>query len=332
MPRHLRYQSTERAQHLITARCLQGYSLLRPSPQLNRTIAGCLARALEHSEGEVELHHYVIMSNHFHLIITSYTSHAKARFMCHLSSNIAREVCRAQRWSEHVWGGRYHSHELVDEAALISAYKYLFKNSVKEGLVDHPREWPGLHGWRQLCAGEQVLGEWVERAQLFWARQTKKGANATERDFTRMLPVTLTRPTCWASWSEGEYRARCVEWAEEATREAREELAERWAQELRQRGLTRAEATLALCMVVGAQAVCAEEVFIRRAPSRSPRPLCRSGCPRRFLEYMTGYREFKERFLEASARLRAAVARGRAIPQVVFPVGGVPFYVGVSMT
>ncbi len=330
MPRHLRYQSSHRALHLITARCLQGYSLLRPSPRLNLLVAGCLARAIEHSEGEIALHHHAVMSNHLHLIITSETTHAKARFMCHLSSNLARELCRALRWSEHVWGGRYHSHELVDEEALISAYKYLFKNSVKEGLVDHPREWPGLHGWAQLCEGREVLGEWVERARLYWARQTKGGALLTERDFTRVMPLTLSRPACWAHWSDDEYRARCLEWAAEAVREAREEASARWAEGLRARGLSRAEASVALFAVVGARAVCEEEVFTRRPAPRAPRPLCRAGCPARFLEYQRGYRRFKEVFLEASGRLRSAVARGLPPPRVVFPEGGAPFYVGIS--
>jgi len=332
MPRHLRYQSTPSAQHLITARCIQGYDLLQPSPTRNLLIAGCLARALEHSAGEVELHHYVVMSNHLHLIITSVTSHAKARFMCHLSSNLAREICRSRPWSEHVWGSRYHSHELLDEEALISAYKYLFKNCVKEGLVEHPREWPGLHGWAQLCEGRTVVGEWVERARCFWARQTKRGARLTERDFTRTLPLTLTRPARWAHMGEEEYVGRCRAWAEEAVREGREEAVARWTAELRARGLTRAEASLALFAVLGAEAVCAQDVFRRRPARRAPRPLCRSGCPARFVGYMSEYRRFRERFLEASRLLRAALARGAPAPRVTFPAGGVPFFVGTLNT
>ena len=153
MPRHLRFQSTEWSPHLITARCTQGQGLLRPEGEVNALIAGALARALEQHSGEVELHHYVFMSNHLHLLLSTRDAHAKARFMCHLSGNLARELCRYWGIRDHLWEGRYHSHELLDEEALMDAYKYIFKNSVKEGLVSHPAEWPGLHGYAQLCAG-----------------------------------------------------------------------------------------------------------------------------------------------------------------------------------
>ena len=346
MPRHLRYQSSEWSTHMITARCTQGYKLLRPSKKLNSLVAGCLARALELHRDDIELNHHAFMSNHYHLLLTCKNAQAKARFMCHLNSNLGRELCRLHKRRDHAWEGRYASHELVDEEALISAYKYLFKNSVKERLVAHPRDWPGLHGWAQLCGGRAVEGEWLDRTRWYFARQTKRGRDLRERDFVRALPLRLSRPREWAAWSEEEYRARCDEWTEEAMREVAEELAAQGLAPRRARGAGRAarvasakvvsgaaRAVEALAAVLGAEAVCAQEVFeeleVRR---RTPRPLCRAGCVRAFGGYLDAYRAFKEAFLDASRRVREAVARGERTPRVSFPDGGVPFYVGRAWT
>jgi REP element-mobilizing transposase RayT len=327
MPRHLRYQSTAWATHLITARCTQGYSLLRPSRAENALIAGCLARALEVSQDEIRLHHYVIMSNHLHLIISSARAASKSRFMCHLSSNLARELCRVHKWSDHVWEGRYHSHEILDDEALIDAYRYLFKNSVKEGLVAHPRDWPGHHGWAQLCAGVQVEGAWVDRTAWYYAQQTQRGRSLRIEDFTRLLEVKLHRPACWADLSDEAYRARCIEWAEEATQEALYERAVALRMMCAMKGEVIEEPP-----VLGAVAVCEEAVFSSRRSPRRTRPLCRARCPQRFLDYLRGYRAFRDAFLDASSRLRAAVEARVRIPDVIFPVEGVALYVGRIMT
>lgn len=331
MPRHLRYQSAPWSTHFITTRCTQGYSLLRPSPQANKLIAGCLAHALRRHEGEIELHHYVFMSNHLHLILSSATTHAKARFMCCFKGNLARELCRLHKWRDHLWEGRYKSYEILDEAALIRAYQYIFKNSVKEGLVSHPSLWPGLHGWAQLCGRRAVSGEWVERTELCYAQKTQRGRQLTEKDFTQVLPVTLTRPARWSEWTEEEYHARCLEWTAEAMQELQEERERRALEEANGR-LSVAERLLALLSCIGAEAVCAQPVFEARDVKRAPHPLCRSGCPVLFLEHMRRYRSFKEVFRDSSARLRAAIGAGVTLPSVRFPDGGAAVYIGVIGT
>lgn len=341
MPRHLRYQHTEWSTHLVTTRCTQGYKLLRPSKRLNKLVAGCLAKALEAHQDEVELNHYVIMSNHYHLILTSKSARAKARFMCHLNSNLARELCKIHKHRDHAWEGRYASHEILDEQALISAYQYLFKNSVKERLVSHPSEWPGLHGWAQLCGGQRVEGEWLDRTGWYFARQTKRGRLKRERDFVRVMPLTLTRPRGWVAWGELEYRARCEEWTAVAMREVAEELEAEGLEPRRSRGSrggrgegsrvrrARRGALEVLMVVLGAEAVCEQEVFERgELKRRTPRPLCRSGCVRALGGYLDAYRVFKGAFLDASRRLREAIARGVSLPRVIFPDGGVPLYLG----
>ena len=330
MPRHLRFQSSQWAPHLITARCAQGQALLRPNDEVNHIVAGALARSLEKHREEVELHTYSVMSNHLHLLMSTRDAHAKARFMCHLSGNLARELCRHCGIRDHLLEGRYHSHEILDEEALIDAYKYIFKNSVKEGLVSHPREWPGLHGYAPLCEGEVVMGRWLERTKWGCAKRTQRGLKRGEEACVREEPITLTRPRCWREWSEEVYRARCERWCEEAVQEALEQRAARLREARRgagERALVLAVA-LAELAPLGVEAVLTQPVFEPRPPSRSPRPLCRSGCDRRFAEHVEVYRAFVGAFREVSGRLRAAIAGGGDLPRVRFPEGGVPLYIG----
>jgi REP element-mobilizing transposase RayT len=348
MPRHLRFQSVEWAPHLITARCTQGQGLLRPEDGVNALVAGALARALEQHKGELELHHYVVMSNHLHLIISARDAHAKARFMCALSGTLARELCRYWGMRDHVWEGRYHSHELLDEEALIDAYKYVFKNSVKEGLVSHPREWPGLHGYAQLCGGAVVSGRWLDRTRWGYAERTQRGRARGEEAYVREAPITLTRPRCWVDWAPDVFDARCERWCSEAVQESLEMRAARLSEARREingedvddvrldldvkatevGGAEALNLALAELKPLGADAVRAQPVFVARPPSRSPRPLCRSGCDRRFAEFIERYRAFRDAFLRASGLLRAAVARGERLPHIVFPEGGVPLFIG----
>ena len=331
MPRHLRFQSNPWSTHFITSRCTQGYGLLRPSAQVNKIIAGCLAHALTRHQGEIKLHHYVFMSNHLHIILSSASTHARSSFMCCFKGNLARELCRLHRWRDHLWEGRYKSYEILDEDALISAYQYIFKNSVKEGLVSHPSHWPGLHGWAQLCGRREVIGEWVDRTGWCYAQKTLKGKTKTIRDFTHLLPVHLKRPAMWDHWTDEEYQARCLEWTAEAMKEIQ---SAREAQALAEANgrMTAAERLLALMCCMGAEAVCEEPVFKARETKRTPHPLCRARCPQRFAQYMSGYRAFKAAFLDASGRLRAAVAAGLSLPSVRFPEGGSAFYIGILGT
>ncbi len=328
MPRHLRYQPTPWATHLVTTRCTQGKPLLRPNPALNSLIAGCLARSLELCRDDVKLHHHAFMSNHYHLLLSARCAQARARFMCHLNGNLAREVCRAQGESDHVWEGRYASHVLLDDEAVIDAYKYIFKNSVKEGLVAHPREWPGLHGWAQLCGGQALVGEWVDRAAYYHAQQSQRGRALGLEPFTRRLPVTLCPAPCLEGLSVEELVRRLWGLAEEAVEEGAAQALLRMESTRRARGAARENSAAAALEPMGAAAVCAQPVDRPRPRKRGARPLCRAGCGGLWRAFLDGYRAFREEFQRCSGRLRAAVAGGEALPRVRFPEGGVALFIG----
>ena len=61
----------------------------------------------------------------------------------------------------------------------------MIRNSVKEGLVAHPRAWKGLHGFHQLVDQKELSGPWIDRTALCKARQNTKTRDQVQlQDFT----------------------------------------------------------------------------------------------------------------------------------------------------
>ena len=145
----LRYQSKSWATHHVVSRCVQGCHLLKPTPEILSKMTGVLGRALHIYGSRVQLHAYVFLSNHFHLLISSETSGALSEFMKYLKGNLTRELNHVHNRSGAMWQSRYSSEEILDQESYDELFKYLTENSVKEGLVDHPQEWLGLHSYHQ---------------------------------------------------------------------------------------------------------------------------------------------------------------------------------------
>jgi putative transposase len=303
MARRLRYQHTEWATHHVVSRCFQGYHLLKPTQQNVAIIKGVLGRSLALHTGEIELHHYAFLSNHFHLLLSSREASSLASFMCHFKSNLARALSRANGWSSYFWQRRYSSEEVLDEESLRDAFKYVTKNCVKEGLVNHPQEWVGLHGYHQLVQQRPLFGEWIDRCAL------ARGQGMEEASVR--YQISLTPPPPWRSLSKEGYLELCRELCTEAISEAHIER--------RERGFTRA---------LGVRHVLAQDIFERKEPPKHEHKLCWVRCAQRLKDFLKAYRAFREAFLRASAQLREAIDSGSESVRVCFPEGGVPLFRG----
>ena len=306
MPAHLRFQSQKWATHHVVSRCLQGYSFLKPTREIRAITKGVLGYALKKYEKFIQLHHYVFLSNHFHLILSSKSSRDLAAFMCFFKGNLARELARIHDWHGTLWQKRYSSEEILDEVGLREIFKYVTQNSVKEGLVDHPREWKGLHGYHQLVMKKRVSGPWIDRTGYYCAIQRCEKVSLD--DFTTEYEVKLTPPPLWSELSPSKYNERCRKLSAEAIREA-----------LRDRKANRA---------LGMKKVLRENVFKIRFTKRGTRPLCRTKCVKALKKYQKLYFEFKARFQEVSADLRQAIQLGSETVDIRFPEGGVPLFGG----
>ena len=120
---HLRYQSKSWATHHVVSRCIQGYSFLKPTPEVVAITAGVLGRSLHVYSHCIKLHHYAFLSNHFHFLLSSESASALSEFMKYLKSNLTRELSRLHGWSGPMWQSRYASEEILDEESLIEVFQ-----------------------------------------------------------------------------------------------------------------------------------------------------------------------------------------------------------------
>jgi REP-associated tyrosine transposase len=171
MARKLRYinPSPKPTLVFVTCRTIQGRFLFRPGPQFNDLFLGVLGRVQKRYQ--LQLCALCVLSSHFHLLLLVEDARQLMRFMRDLKSKLAIEVNRLTGWKGTVFQRRYDSAVVTDEdAAQIERLLYILSNSVKEGLVDRPQDWPGVHCVNALLNGEPMTGHWFDRSREYAAR------------------------------------------------------------------------------------------------------------------------------------------------------------------
>jgi len=317
----LRFQPVEWTTHFVTCRNLMGYLLMKPTKRINGLIAGCLAKSINHAKqrrGEViKIHAFAFVSNHYHMIISSKSQRDLSSFMSHFNGCLGKELAIEHDLHGKIWHSRYKSSPILDPEALEDRYRYLLAHSVKEDLVTHPKDWPGLHAYKQLCLRQELKGIWVDRTALYIAKQrmnlkmNQGQPTPTEADFTTELTVALDGPpSMWEHLTDEEYRVLCERLVSEVVAEHRE----------RRRRERKG--------VLGVQRILSQPIFEKRFTKRSPCPLCHTKLIELFREYKTAYWSFVGQFRAASYELRDALVERCETVLVTFPEGGVPLFGG----
>jgi REP element-mobilizing transposase RayT len=217
MSRPLRWIPEDGALVEATCRTLHGRLLLLPSEELNEIIIGILARAKRRYE--VKIYGFAFASNHYHLLLGVEDAEQLSSFMCYVNSNLAREAGRLVDWLEKFWSRRYRSIVISnEEGAQVGRFKYVLSHGAKEGLVDSPTQWPGVHCVRALLDGEPLTGYWFDRTQENTARTRRE-------DFERLryaTPETLELDPlpCWQGLTPEQIQARVSSLVEEVEIEA----------------------------------------------------------------------------------------------------------------
>ena len=157
MGRRLRFIPSGGSLVEVTNRTIQGRFLLRPSAELNRLLIGVLGRA-QRIYG-VRLHACVVLSNHYHLLLTVESARQLAKFVGYFQGNLAKEAGRLHRWRGPFWHRRYQHIVVSDEPeAQVARLRYIMANSCKENLVSSPLDWPGVSSIRPLLDGARLDG------------------------------------------------------------------------------------------------------------------------------------------------------------------------------
>jgi REP element-mobilizing transposase RayT len=280
----------------VTLRTVHGRLLLRPSPRLNEITIGVIGRA-QRTYG-VKIHAVAVLSNHVHLALSPESPQQLADFMSYLAGNLAREVGKLHDWRDKIWARRYRaiviSHE---EDAQVERLAYILGQGVKEGLVERPQYWPGVHCAAALLAGKDLEGTWFDRTGLYQARH--RGQEATAADFAHAERIVFTPLPCWGHLEADVYRCRIAELIRKLVDEVRRHRAGRG--------------------VLGKRAILAQHPHDKPLHSdRSPAPLVHAATQAVRVMLRTAYYEFVAAFREAAAQLR----RGDRF--VHFPAGAFP--------
>ena len=208
MARKLRFIPEGGAVVEVTCRTLQGRFLLKPTEELGPIIIGVLAQAQKLYP--VEIHAFVFLSNHYHLLLSVNNALQLARFMNYLNSNLAREAGRLFKWREKFWGRRYQAIVVSEEeAAQIDRLRYILSHGCKEGLVLRPQDWPGAQCVKALVEGRPLRGLWFDRTREYEAKTRGEAFHRLEHSTTET--IHLEPIPCWRHLSKTGFRGRIRE-------------------------------------------------------------------------------------------------------------------------
>ena len=99
------------------------------------------------------VHAYVLMTNHFHLLVTARDTICVGKAMQSLGRRYVGYFNRRHNRTGTLWEGRFRSVPIDCSRYLLTCYRYIEQNPVRAGMVDHPVEYP----WSSFRAN--ALGE-----------------------------------------------------------------------------------------------------------------------------------------------------------------------------
>lgn len=123
------------------------------------------------------LHGWVLMSNHYHLLVET-PQPTLSRGMRHLGGVYSQAFNRRWKRSGHLFQGRFFSLHVERESHLLELVRYTVLNPVRAGLVTHPAKWK----WSsyRATAGLQKAPRWLETR---WTLAQFRGRGRQEEAF-----------------------------------------------------------------------------------------------------------------------------------------------------
>jgi REP element-mobilizing transposase RayT len=281
----------------VTCRTVHGRYLLLPSPLRDEIVLGVLARAL--ARYGARCISFAFMSSHYHLLLEVDSALQLSRTMNYFNSKLAKEIGRLTDWRDKVWSRRYQAIPVSQEdVAQIARFKYVLSHGVKENLVAHLRDWPGVHAVRALLDGVSLEGRWFNRTLEYAAR--RRGEAFDKLKYSTPETVKLEPLPCWRHL-EPEQRKKLIA-------ALVKEIEDKAAAMRKRDGVE----------VAGVDAVLAHHPHDRPEKlKKGPAPLFHAAT-KEMRQFLWGlYAEFVSRFRDAADKLRAGV-------EAIFPAGSFP--------
>lgn len=166
-----------------------------------------------------DVHAYVFMTNHVHLLLTPTTEIGPSRLMQSVGRRYVRFVNDVHQRTGTLWEGRFKSSIIDSEQYLLACSRYIELNPVRANMVSYPADYPwssfhqnalgirdevlvpheiyqrlGSHDAQRMAAYAALFGEALEPAVLMRLRAgTKIGAVIGDNCFREQIEQTLQR-------------------------------------------------------------------------------------------------------------------------------------------
>ena len=153
----------------------------------------------------VDIHAYVLMTNHFHLLATPQTDTGLPQMMQAVGRSYVRYFNDLQTRTGTLWEGRYRSTLIQTDRYLLACMAYIDLNPVRAGMVTEARDYPwSSHGFYVGLRSDKLITPHA----LFWdLANTPFGREVAYADLVRtgvnaQQQAALTRSTL-AGWALG---------------------------------------------------------------------------------------------------------------------------------
>ena len=153
----------------------------------------------------IDIHAYVLMSNHFHLLATPQTDTGLPHMMQAVGRRYVRYFNDTQARTGTLWEGRYKSTLIQTDRYLLACMAYIDLNPVRAGMLAEPRDYPwSSHAFYVGLRADKL----VTPHALFWdLANTPFGREAAYADLVRAgisadQQAALTRSTL-TGWALG---------------------------------------------------------------------------------------------------------------------------------
>ena len=115
---------------------------------------------------EVDVHAFVLMGNHFHLLLTPHDSQGLAAMMQGVGRSYVRYFNQAYKRTGTLWEGRYKSTVIQTERYLLACMVYIDLNPVRAHLCEHAIDFP----WSSHAhyVGAHHI-RWIKPHDVYWA-------------------------------------------------------------------------------------------------------------------------------------------------------------------
>lgn len=123
-----------------------------------------------------QLHAYVLMTNHVHMLITPFTEHGLSHMMQALGRRYVRYINNTYQRTGTLWEGRYKSCLIESEQYLLTCMRYIELNPVRAGMVEHS----GDYKWSSYqCNAQSDNNVLIDFHPLY----TQLGKSTAERGY-----------------------------------------------------------------------------------------------------------------------------------------------------